>query len=527
MPVNYFNKAKTCMELCRFSYKMFAQTVAFPFDPFFEADARNTNNLGQITRKRMMAHIHDTLGTRPGTDIRKFDPIQYRLTAPPNPELSVVYRGETDNRYLVLPPGTWDRRIGAYAGFDLRGTELAGAAVNGGNCRCGYFQGKTGMTAQHPNSGWPSFLGAAIFDPDTHTLYIAFRGSRSGNGFRALTRAQIYSEGNPDWVTDMNHLKEQTPFNPGFGPPHLKLATGFWKAYVSANLSMEAAIRYAIRGGNVRAVCVTGHSLGGALAQSAYLHLCHSPRIKNRVGLDPNVVIECYPMAAPPICLGVESQHWVSRNANASNVHHFFCPYDAVHACSLVLTSGATVGTKVTGARHPLTTPYHFGSQVALDSAATFPDAHEPLEIWKGMWRGVEGENGVAPTGFWQTVELDTLNSRVRGTVDDPIAQQDIHQALVDSFRFHDFIQRARDWAEGISKTGNREPAVHCIDEVARLYSSDNYQNNYGQLQNQRDALIATINRSIAENSSDTAGCVYHTLKVAIGIKRLIRDINR
>jgi hypothetical protein len=195
---DYFAKARTCVELCRFSYKMYAQTVKFPFDPFFEGDEISTGgltNVAQVTRKRMMAHIHDLLKT-PAGDVRKFDPIQYRLDAPPNPSKSTVYRGETDSSYLIFGPSTWDDRIGAYTGFDTNGKDLncqPDLVGSGRDCRCGYFQGETGMTANHPKSGWRSFLGAVIYEPTTQTAYIVFRGSRSGDGKRSLLGAQFFS----------------------------------------------------------------------------------------------------------------------------------------------------------------------------------------------------------------------------------------------------------------------------------------------------------------------------------------------
>lgn len=533
MPTHYFDKARTCLELCRFSYKMYAQTVKFPFDPFFEADAKHTDTKLNITRKRMMAYIHDNVfHTPPNDDKRKFDPIQYRLDAPPNPSKSVVYRGEIDNSYLVFVPGTWDKKIGEYAGFDLRGNKLpAPTSLDSGNCRCGYFQGQTGMTVTHPNSGWTSFLGAVIYEPATKTAYIVFRGSRSGNGGRAAKGAQFYSAGSPDWVTDMNHLKEAEPFNPNFdfgdsaGRSDLRLAAGFWKSYTSSHESMEKAFAYAVGGGEVNSICVTGHSLGGALAQCAYIHLCSSPRIKTRLKLSADVFIECYPIAAPPICLGVASQHWISRNANASNVHHYYCPYDAVHACDLVLGGLETKVAKVVGARHPLTSPYHFGSQLALNSPARFPDAHEPFAIWKAMWDG-----GTAPKEFWQKIELDTLNSRVSSaSTEDPIEKSKILGAINDSFSAADFKERAEQWAAGITGPGlikrdNKQPAIDCINEVNQEYFTDNYSQRYNENFAKRQLLVSKINNNMNANSSDTAGCVYHTLLVAIGIQRLLRE---
>lgn len=522
MPTNY-DKARTCVELCRFSYKMYAQTLKFPFDPFFEANAKHTDTKLDITRKRMMEYIHEHhLGPNksdPGSDIRKFDPIEYCLDITPNPSKNVIYREDIiGNKYIVFVPGTWDKKIGSYAGFNLVGTQLMPTPppiASGGTSRCGYFQGRTGMTVNHPNSGWISFLGAVIYDPATRTAYVVFRGSRSGNAERAALGAQFHSKGNPDWVTDMNHLKESVPFNPGFGPQDISLAAGFWKSYVSSNRSMEAAFNFAVGGNVVDTVCVTGHSLGGGLAQCAYIHLCVSPRIKQRLHLTNTAVIECYPISAPPVCLGLVTQHWVSREANASNVHHYYCPYDAVHACNLVLSGFETRLSKVTGTAHPRTSTYHFGSQLALNSNAKFPLAHEPSIVWKALWL-----DDVVPKGFWQMIELDELNHNVTSSsIEDP---NDIHQqveAIYQSFNVQAFIDRAQSWANGITGHGvinrgnNKNMAQACINEVSAVFSDLNFTP-------QEQARVLTLLRnSIANNTSDTAGCVYYTLRIWVSIQ--------
>ena len=212
MSTNY-DKARTCVELCRFSYKMYAQSLKFPFDPFFEANAKHTKTNLEITRDRMMGNIHDQHGTPSSSDIRKFDPIEYHLDRTPNPSKSIIYReGEEGNKYIVFVPGTWDKKIGSYAGFDLAGTPLLPSPplASGGTSRCGYFQGQTGMTVNHPDSGWTSFLGAVIYEPATRTAYIVFRGSRSGYAQRAATGAQFKSKGNPDWVSAANLIMERS-----------------------------------------------------------------------------------------------------------------------------------------------------------------------------------------------------------------------------------------------------------------------------------------------------------------------------
>lgn len=522
-----FDEARNALELCRFAYKIYAQSVEFPYDPFFEADLANQSTILEITRNRMMRHIHDVLGTPPtAKDIRELDPIQYKLDVPPDPARSTIYRGETDNTFLVFVPGTWDMRIGGYAGFSLDGNNLGSEGHGAGNATCAYFQGRTGMTVNHPTRGWPSFMGAAIYDPDSQAVYITFRGSRSGAGGRALLGAQLHSSGNPDWVTDMNHLKESSVHSITVGEINkdVILAAGFWKAYASCRKSLKAAYLHVARNRVVKRIFITGHSLGGALAQCAYIDFnCGQMRIDTNIS--QNTSIHCYPISSPPVCIGVTTQHWISRSANASNVHHYYCPYDTVHACNLVLFSGYKFGNKViAGLTHPATSPLHFGSQLALDSTSPFPEAHEPYDIWKALWKGEH-----APDNFWQEIELNTKTSSVTPTPKrDSITRQQIGHALQDSFNFNDFMRRAGDWADGITKTINKTQAEECIRLVVNYYSDQNYHDavSYAANIRQREQVIATINRSLFSCSSDTAKCVYHTLLVAIGVQRLLKSFN-
>ena len=493
MPTKYYKKARICVELCRFSYKMYAQTAKFPIDPFFEADPKcaNSNNV----RERMMAGIHEEIGTLKSDDRCKFDPVEYRLGDTPDPSKSIIYRGGTNYEYLVFVAGTWDKKIGKCAGFDLEGTQLPEISGLSGRYKCGYFQGQTGMTVNHPKSHWTSFLGAVIYDSSENTAYIVFRGSRSGDGTRAATGAQFKSEGSPDWVTDMNHLKEHKTMS--FGSK-VTLAAGFWFALESARTSITAAFNYAVGSNQVDNVCITGHSLGGALAQCLYIDLgCNkgSLKLKNK-----EATIECYPISAPPVCLGSNTQRWISRHANASNVHHYYCPYDAVHACSLVL--GGTekkLAWVLKAGSHPLTSPHHFGSQVALDSDEKFPDAHEPFVIWEALWKGE-----TRPKKFWQQISF--ISSGISSSfTKDAISQSDIDKAVLDTFNKADFINRARQWARNISKTRNQETANTLIDEVSNANTS-----------NEIKLLRKEIAKIKGQKKSNTLGCICDTLSVCL-----------
>lgn len=390
--------AKDMLEHCRFAYKAYAQTLLSPMDPFFEGWGAGYK-FTTTARDRMMDHIHDELHTKAGED-REMDPILYRLESTPNPHEGALYRGDTDHKhYIAFLPRELDKKIENVTSFDIKGKQLESLKLNNAtdNWRCAYFQGKTGMTVNHPTRGWQSFLGQVIYDPGSKTAIIGFRGSRSGCGSRALAQAQLSSKGNPDWVTDMNHLK-------GVKVPKYNnaiMAAGFHYAFESCFTSLEQAFMYAIGKDKPDYVLITGHSLGGALAQMAYLDIkCGTARSKWNSQLQ-NASIQCFPLSAPPVCHGLDAQHWLSLNADATSIYHYYCPFDAVHASPLVNSSAYTKANWLVGSfTHPNTDPLHLGAEVALDNKEQFPDAHEPNEVYKSLHNAEDPD-------FWPVVTLE------------------------------------------------------------------------------------------------------------------------
>jgi hypothetical protein len=101
----------------------------------------------------------------------------------------------------------------------------------------------------------------------SYDVHVAFRGSRSGSAWRAVTEAlgEAEASGNPDWITDLSwdkiHLDEVSTIggvDRGFGHSIVY-------ALPSAFRCMSKLAE--LRGGAPSAIYITGHSLGAALAQ--------------------------------------------------------------------------------------------------------------------------------------------------------------------------------------------------------------------------------------------------------------------
>lgn len=444
------------LEYCRFAYKSYAQTCRYPMDPFYEAHGEG---FVQGARDRVMAHVHKTLNAN--ADSHKFDPIAYDLENPPDPSKGVVYRGGVGKEpYILFQPRKLDQSICFAKGIDLEGGEDLQKCIviqNAiGKLRCCFFQGRTGMTRTHPNAGWPSLFGAVVYDPIEERLVIVFRGSRSGAGGRALRQALIFSQGSPDWITDMNHLKEVKV--PEFS--NASLSAGFWLAYESCRQSLVGAIYEAMNSVRVKEILFTGHSLGGALAQCAYIDLASGALLEeHNKSLDKVVkkaAISCYAISAPPIVLGEDSKAKIELHVGDMNVFHYFAPKDVVHDSSQVKYSIAKGANEfIALVTHPLTKPVHIGTEIPLKACtAAFPDAHEPQEVFDGMLEAIKKEKHMGypkDPGFWPTFNFDPTgkwNLSVKHDWSGDQLEKALRGALVNSVTSEGSQTLAQLWAE-------------------------------------------------------------------------------
>lgn len=449
--------ARKMLEYCRFSYKLYAQTCVYPMDPFYEAHGEGTL---QGARDRLMAKIHVDKGTQ--GDEKKFDPIEYDFTNTPNPHQGVIYRGGAKSEpYTLLHPRSIDKAIVSSRGFDLDGNAVGPAVAtvsHTGALRNCPFMGRTGMTKNHPDSGWKSWLGSVVFDPATRVCVIVFRGSRSGVGSRALLQAQFKSIGSPDWVTDMNHLKEVKV-------PELKgaaMACGFWYAFASCRQSLIAAYHEAVGNAKPEAIYITGHSLGGGLAQCCYIDLMMGGELTRELVaskmMSNTAEIICYPISAPPVVLGKVSHRKLALSVDATQILHYFCDKDCVHDSPLVTGSVVKVGNWVMGSStHPLTSPYHLGVEIPLANDNSFPDAHEPREVWRSLHASLDQE-------FWPTFTFDFLKSHGSFVTGLPSSlNADLKAAFQVSISAAQANNRANQWLSVAKGVDTREEVVNVV----------------------------------------------------------------
>jgi hypothetical protein len=479
MPHPNYLTALDMLEYCRFIYRAYAQTCLFPMDPFFESHGEG---LWQGARDRLMETIHK--GRKSTKEVTRLDPIEYDLDHAPDPRNGVVYRGGTgEDPFILFQPRRLDKAIAVAQGTSLTG-EDTNCIVTGasGSKRCCHFQGMTGMTRSHPRDGWPSWLGACIYDSRDRTMVVVFRGSRSGSGGRALAQAELESVGNPDWVTDMNHLKGVAVSRLG----DAVLACGFWYAYESCRTSLEAAFYEALHHGELEKVFFTGHSLGGALAQCAHVDMVGGTLLEDGKAMSARkkkLERHCYAISAPPICLGKESAATVGKLCG-ENIYHYFAAKDSVHDSPEVTLSAASLASSMTTTlSHPLAGATHVGTHIKLPCVEPFPLAHEPFVVRKGIVNALARETNMnlgADPGFWPLFRLDPLVTSGSPVTDVPFGFDDeVRAAMNPSTSKNAASNRADLWSavavgfktkQGYEKIGYMEgEAFDVFNEACKL----------------------------------------------------------
>ncbi|MBL8774337.1 MAG: hypothetical protein JNK12_00335 [Acidimicrobiales bacterium] len=259
------------LDLCILAYQLYTQTLLWPMDPYSEQMARPWTSrrdafLGRARKRfaerRVPAHLDPIL-----TDLRRLGPVRPCFVKPER-------------------LGTWEAfdapaaiadRIGEVWLSTYRSAEpvlvwrAAGdRAARPDQLLC--FEGLTGQVWRRGGHG--SFLGYVLVrdlggagEPvgagDAYDVHVVFRGSRSGWVIRSAMRGFLAGQGNPDWTTAMDLWRQvEDPAISGTG----RSSRGFARSMAETLPNITRCLDAIDRPGPPRAIHVSGHSLGGALA---------------------------------------------------------------------------------------------------------------------------------------------------------------------------------------------------------------------------------------------------------------------
>ena len=270
------------LDLAILAYQLHAQTLIWPMDPFYEEHAGDRGT----PRDTFMALVHGWANTMPGGNDRGpgvldglpdnpgHDPIISDYTRIHPQSHALTNNQQMWTEYLT-PDAITHRIRDVYVAARTPAGDIAVTMVAPGRddsdpdatdtlCAFEGGTGDKGITGQPPS--W-SLMGYALAR-DTGTgwdLHLAFRGSRSGSAFRAASEALSEAEavGNPDWISDLGWDNIQPAEITQTGGVH----RGFAHSMISILPGTYACLaQLAVRGAPEH-IFVTGHSLGGGLAQ--------------------------------------------------------------------------------------------------------------------------------------------------------------------------------------------------------------------------------------------------------------------
>lgn len=135
------------------------------------------------------------------------------------------------------------------------------------------FEGGTGDKGEPNMPASQSLMGFVLLRTTgaaSYDVHVSFRGSRSGTAVRAFFEALSTNNasGNPDWITDLGFASAPEPLRSSITTVG-NVARGFATSMDSILPQLVACLQKTaeLRGGAPDNIYVTGHSLGGALAQ--------------------------------------------------------------------------------------------------------------------------------------------------------------------------------------------------------------------------------------------------------------------
>ena len=290
------------LDLCTLSYQLYGQSLVWPFDPYYE----ELNNW-QWDRTKYRKKVHawaveqgvkqvargQGLGAYRGPGVLggfennpAHDPIIYRYDRI-HPWSHTITNGSGVWTEYATPKELTRSVRDVYVCYRKTGAELGEVALEKVKVgRRGFaqdaqdviiaFEGGTGDKGESGQPASQSLMGFVLLrnsdSGNSYDVHIAFRGSRSGSAARSAFQARSSSkaQGNPDWITDMgySHLRPDAGENSitKTGKVNRGFARSMESIFPQVFQSLEKVAELK-SGRRPERIYVTGHSLGGALAQ--------------------------------------------------------------------------------------------------------------------------------------------------------------------------------------------------------------------------------------------------------------------
>jgi hypothetical protein len=282
------------LDLSILAYHLYGQSLVWPFDPYYEDVGSDDERAAfmDVVRdwaaRRGDAQVEAGAGLDayrgPGSlsgfdDNDSHDPILYQYSRLHPWSTSVTNAAGTWVEYLTPPEITspirdvsvCTRPTGGAEG-DVVVHQLTPAQedwATGAEDTLLVFEGGTGDKGEQGQPSSQSLMGFALLrarPTDGYDVHISFRGSRSGSTIRAALDAFSENDaaGNPDWITDLGYDTIDAPWIATTGQVSRGMAHAVQTLLPQLFGCLDDAAQTRDAPSNI---FVTGHSLGGGLAQ--------------------------------------------------------------------------------------------------------------------------------------------------------------------------------------------------------------------------------------------------------------------